>query len=214
MRSLGRRSFARALAIRGCRRCVPGAIRRGGPRFGVFDDVKSLRRRQDAFEQLKTKGIGPGQVVEIVKNLCGKSRREQEFSSKPRSAGSNTKSTAIVASRGQWIKPYGLSGDHGITMNSVRRHRRHLPVTHSVPTLSGNVINIVAAGNAVVFNPPGRRPFRRARDHTTTGDHAALGIENLICDREAVASSRSMRSPERIHPPALRHGGPPWSAPR
>ena len=56
----------------------------------------------------------------------------------------------------EWIKPYGLSGDHGITLEEYTPFGvigAILPVTHSVPTLSGNIINIVAAGNAVVFNP-------------------------------------------------------------
>src|SRR5688572_17004614 len=43
-----------------------------GPRFGVFEDVKeACVAAQDAFDQLKTKGIaGRAKVVEIVKQLC------------------------------------------------------------------------------------------------------------------------------------------------
>ena len=46
-------------------------IRRGGPRFGVFEDVKeACAAAQDAFEQLRTKGIaGRAKVVEIVKAM-------------------------------------------------------------------------------------------------------------------------------------------------
>jgi aldehyde dehydrogenase len=61
-----------------------------------------------------------------------------------------------------------------------------LPVTHSVPTLSGNVINIVAAGNAVVFNPHpgGARSAALAVRTYNEAIHAALGIENLVCTVE------------------------------
>jgi aldehyde dehydrogenase len=76
------------------------------------------------------------------------------------------------------------------------------PSTHSIPTLSGNIVNIVAAGNAVVFNAhpaaakcaaTAVREFNRAIERET-------GIENLvtiieqptlesfkaICDHDAV----------------------------
>ena len=61
-----------------------------------------------------------------------------------------------------------------------------LPVTHSVPTLSGNIINIVAAGNAVVFNPHpgGARSAALAVRAYNEAIHAALGIENLVCTVE------------------------------
>jgi aldehyde dehydrogenase len=56
------------------------------------------------------------------------------------------------------------------------------PVTHSLPTLAGNVINMVAAGNTLVVNPhpsgariacEGVRRFNRAI-------YEATGLENLI----------------------------------
>jgi aldehyde dehydrogenase len=61
-----------------------------------------------------------------------------------------------------------------------------LPVTHSVPTLSGNIINIVAAGNAVVFNPHpgGARSAALAVRAYNEAIFAALGIEHLVCTVE------------------------------
>src|SRR5712664_3252411 len=105
----------------------------------------------------------------------------------------------------EWLKPDGLSGDHGITLEEYTPFgvvAAITPSTHSVPTLSGNIVNIVAAGNAVVFNAhPGAakcaalavREYNKAIEHET-------GIENLvtiieqptldsfkaICDHEAV----------------------------
>lgn len=56
------------------------------------------------------------------------------------------------------------------------------PVTHSVPTLAGNIVNIVAAGNAVVFNPhPGGAACAAVATHEfNEAIKAALGIENLV----------------------------------
>ena len=47
-------------------------------------------------------------------------------------------------------------GDHGITLEEYTPFGvvgAVTPSTHSIPTLSGNIVNICAAGNAVVFNP-------------------------------------------------------------
>ena len=56
----------------------------------------------------------------------------------------------------EWLAPNAMSGDNGITLEEFAPFGvigAILPVTHSVPTLTGNVISMVAAGNAIVFNP-------------------------------------------------------------
>jgi aldehyde dehydrogenase len=57
-----------------------------------------------------------------------------------------------------------------------------LPVTHSVPTLTGNVISMVAAGNAIVFNPHpgGARSAAMAVREYNKAIERELGISNLI----------------------------------
>ena len=86
----------------------------------------------------------------------------------------------------EWLVPYALSGDHGIT------HEEYTPFgvvgavtpsTHSVPTLSGNIVNIVAAGNAVVFNahPAAARCAATAVRGYNEAIHHETGIENICC---------------------------------
>jgi aldehyde dehydrogenase len=62
-----------------------------------------------------------------------------------------------------------------------------LPVTHSVPTLTGNVINMVAAGNSVVFNPHpgGARSAAMAVRAYNQAIKREIGIENLITTIES-----------------------------
>ena len=167
MRSLGRSpvtSPAPSPANAAAAASAGPSIRRGGPRFGVFEDVaEACAAAQDAFEQLKTKGIaGRAKVVEIVKTLSGDraaewGKFEFEETKIGRLEHKIEKLQIVKLVPGvEWIKPYGMSGDHGITMEEHTPFGvvgAVLPVTHSIPTLSGNVINIVAAGNAVVFNP-------------------------------------------------------------
>jgi aldehyde dehydrogenase len=200
MRSLGRSpivSPAPAPSVAAALASAPPAIRRGGPRFGVFEDVKeACAAAQDAFEQLKTKGIaGRAKVVEIVKALCtekaaewGKFEFEETKIGRLEHKIEKLQIVKLVPGV-EWIKPYGMSGDHGITLEEYTPFGvvgAILPVTHSIPTLSGNVINIVAAGNAVVFNPHpgGARSAALAVRAYNEAIHAALGIENLVCTVE------------------------------
>jgi len=167
---------------------------RGGRHFGIFQDVgEACAAAQDAFEQLRAKGIeGRAKVIEIVKGLCAANAEawgkfEFEETKIGRLAAKIEKLQIVKLVPGvEWIKPYGLSGDNGITLEECAPFGvvgAVLPVTHSVPTLSGNVVNIIAAGNSVVFNPHpgGARSAALAVRAYNEAIHAALGIENLIC---------------------------------
>jgi aldehyde dehydrogenase len=200
MRSLGRSpvlSPAPAPSAASAPKASAPAIHRGGPRYGVFEDVKeACAAAQVAFEQLREKGIaGRAKVVEIVKAMCtanaaewGKFEFEETKIGRLEHKIEKLQIVKLVPGV-EWIKPFGLSGDHGITMEEQTPFGvvgAILPVTHSVPTLSGNVINIVAAGNAVVFNPHpgGARSAAMAVRAYNQAIHAALGIENLVCTVE------------------------------
>ena len=85
----------------------------------------------------------------------------------------------------EFLKCDATSGDHGLTVTEYAPFGvigAITPVTHSLPTLAGNVVSMVSGGNTVVFNPhpagariacEGVRRFNRAI-------HAATGLENLI----------------------------------
>ncbi len=173
------------------------AVRRSGPRFGVFDEMKdACAAAQDAFEQLKQKGFaGRAKVVEIIKAMAtakaeewGKFEFEETKIGRLEHKVAKLQIVKLVPGV-EWLNPYGLSGDHGVTLEEYTPFGvvgAILPVTHSVPTLSGNIINIVAAGNSVVFNPHpgGARSAALAVRAYNEAIHAALGIENLVCTVE------------------------------
>ncbi|HTX65701.1 MAG TPA: aldehyde dehydrogenase family protein [Opitutaceae bacterium] len=165
-----------------------------GGRFGVFEDAnEACVAAHDAFLQLKEQGVAArAKVVEIVKelvtaNAAAWGRFEFEETKIGRLDHKIEKLQIVKLVPGvEWLHPYGLSGDHGITMEEYTPYGvvgAILPVTHSVPTLSGNIINIVAAGNAVVFNPHpgGARSAALAVRAYNEAIHAALGIEHLVC---------------------------------
>src|SRR5208283_1842164 len=138
------------------------AIGRG--KHGVFQDAKeACEAAQAGFFQLRQKGVAArAKVVEIIKALAEANaaewgRLELEETKIGRLDHKIEKLKIIKLVPGvEWLHPDGRSGDHGITLEEYTPFGvigAITPSTHSVPTLSGNIINMVAAGNGVVFNP-------------------------------------------------------------
>jgi len=166
-------------------------------RPGVFQDAASACAAAQAAQlQLAAKGIaGRAKVVEIVKELSAKNAVEWgkfEFAeTKIGRLDHKIEKLQIVklVPGTEWLHPDARSGDHGITLEEFTPFgviAAILPMTHSIPTLSGNIINIVAAGNAVVFNPHpgGARSAALAVAAYNEAIKAAIGIENLVCTIE------------------------------
>ena len=167
---------------------------RADGRFGIFGDMASAcLAAEKAFHQLQGKGLaGRAKVVEIVKEMCTANavewgRIEFEETKIGRLEHKVEKLQIVKLVPGlEWLRPYGLSGDHGITLEEQTPFGvvgAVTPVTHSVPTIAGNVVSMIAAGNAVVFNPhpSGARCAAMAIRAFNEAIHAALGIEHLIC---------------------------------
>jgi aldehyde dehydrogenase len=162
-------------------------------RYGVFQDAnEACAAAQSGFEQLKKKGMaGRAKVVEIVKTLAEANaeewgRIELEETKIGRLDHKIEKLKIIKLVPGvEWLRPDGRSGDHGITLEEYTPFgvvAAITPSTHSVPTLSGNIVNIVAAGNAVVFNahPAGARCAAKAVQAYNQAIEREVGIENLV----------------------------------
>jgi aldehyde dehydrogenase len=163
-------------------------------RFGVFQSVDdACVSAHEAYLQLQTKGVeARRKVVDIVKTLAGANaepwgRLELEETKIGRLDHKIEKLEIIRLVPGvEWLAPYALSGDHGITHEEYTPFgvvAAVTPSTHSVPTLSGNIVNIVAAGNAVVFNPHPAAARCAAVAVRAYNEAIAreIGIENLCC---------------------------------
>jgi aldehyde dehydrogenase len=163
-------------------------------RFGVFQNVdEACVAAHEAYLQLQTKGVDARRkVVDVVKTLADANaepwgRLELDETRIGRLDHKIEKLKIIRLVPGvEWLAPYALSGDHGITHEEYTPFgvvAAVTPSTHSVPTLSGNIVNIVAAGNAVVFNP--HPAAARCAATAVRGYNEAIareiGIENLCC---------------------------------
>lgn len=161
--------------------------------LGVFPDADSAASAAKvAFGELRKKGIeGRVKVIEIVKKICTAKdvewgTLEFEETKIGRLDHKIAKLQGIQNLPGvEWLRPYGMSGDHGISMEENTPFGvvgAITPVTHSIPTLACNVINIVAAGNTVVFNAhPGGAKCAAAAVRTFNAEiERELGISNIV----------------------------------
>jgi aldehyde dehydrogenase len=172
------------------------AVRTGGTRgtFGVFEDVgDACVAAHESFRKLQNLGVDARRkIVAIVKDVVTRNaetwgRVELEETNIGRLDHKIEKLQIIKLVPGvEWLRPYALSGDHGITHEEYTPFgvvAAVTPSTHSIPTLSGNIVNIVAAGNAVVFNahPAAARCAALAVRAYNEAIWREVGIENIAC---------------------------------
>jgi aldehyde dehydrogenase len=163
-------------------------------KFGVFATAEeACAAAQESFLQLKEKGIAARRKIEeIVKALAEKNAEQWgkiEFDETKigRLDHKIAKLQIIKLVPGvDWLRPDARSGDHGITLEEYTPFGvvgAITPSTHSIPTLSGNIVNICSAGNSVVFNahPGAARCAAVAVRAYNEAIYRETGIENVVC---------------------------------
>ncbi len=85
----------------------------------------------------------------------------------------------------EYLRTENWSGDDGITLTDYAPFGvigAITPVTHSLPTLAGNAINMLAAGNTVVVNahPSGARVAAEGVRRFNRAIKQAIGLDDLI----------------------------------
>jgi aldehyde dehydrogenase len=154
---------------------------------------EACQAAQDAFLQLQEKGVeARRKIVQIVKTLAdvnatpwGKLELDETKIGRLDHKIEKLKIIKLVPGV-EWLHPDALSGDHGITLEEYTPFGvvgAVTPSTHSIPTLSGNIVNIAAAGNAVVFNahPAAAKCAATAVRSYNEAIHRETGIENIAC---------------------------------
>ena len=177
-------------------------------RHGVFDCVdEAVAAASDAFEQLSQRGLADRKrIIDHIRRISidqcvelgtmemeeTKIGRLEHKIEKLQTLGDRTPGV-------EFLKSEVYSGDHGL---AVIEHAPFgvigaiTPVTHSLPTITGNAINMIAAGNTVVVNPhpSGKRVATEGVRRFNEAIHRDLGIDNLI----AVIREPSLESAEAI----------------
>ena len=162
---------------------------------GVFTCVdQAVAAARHAFEQLCEKGIEDRKrIINHVRrisieqcNELGKSEMEEtrigrleHKIEKLRTLGERTPGV-------EFLRSEVFSGDHGL---AVIEHAPFgvigsiTPVTHSLPTITGNAISMIAGGNTLVVNPHprGKRIAAEGVRRFNEAIYRDVGIDNLIC---------------------------------
>jgi aldehyde dehydrogenase len=85
----------------------------------------------------------------------------------------------------EYLRTENWSGDDGLTLSDYAPFGvigAITPVTHSLPTLAGNAINLLAAGNTVVINahPSGARVAAEGVRRFNKAIREAIGLDDLL----------------------------------
>jgi aldehyde dehydrogenase len=163
-------------------------------RHGIFDSVdEAVRAAQEAFEQLERLGVeGRRKAIDHVRRISIDDAEElgrMEFAeTKVGRLDHKIEKLKVLGSKVpgvEFMKSEVFSGDHGL---AVIEHAPFgvigaiTPVTHSLPTIACNAINMIAAGNTVVVNPhpSGKRIAAEGVRRFNAAIQRDIGIDNLI----------------------------------
>jgi len=163
-------------------------------RFGQFTSVdQAVAAAAEAFERLSRCTLAErAQILQCIRNVSREQSvelgtMEMEETRMGRLEHKIEKQRTVADTLGvEFLRSEVFSGDHGIT---VIEHAPFgvigviTPVTHSLPTLTCNAIQMIAAGNTLVVNPHpgGRRVATEGVRRYNEAIYREMGIDNLIC---------------------------------
>jgi aldehyde dehydrogenase len=163
-------------------------------RGGVFEEaVAAVAAAAAAQREFERRGLEDRRkAVQCIRDICSKQAdtlgREELEETEIGRLEHKIEKLKVVADRipgVEFLRTDAFSGEHGIALQEYAPFGVIgviTPVTHSLPTLASNAINMLAAGNSLVCNPhpsgakiacKGTRLFNQAI-------HDAIGIDNLL----------------------------------
>ena len=161
--------------------------------WGVFKTVdEAVAAATDAFRKLSDSPVAHRvKAIGCIKQLCDTQaeelgRLELEETKIGRLDHKIEKLKIIKLVPGvEFLRTDAFSGDHGLTVVEYAPFGvigAITPVTHSLPTLACNAINMIAGGNTIVVNPhpSGARIACEGVRRFNQAIYKATGLENLI----------------------------------
>ena len=174
----GSGSATSAQGRRGVFTCVDQAVAAATEAFEALSR-RSMEDRKRIIDHIRRISIDQSDELGTMEMEETKIGRLEHKIEKLRTLGEKTPGV-------EFMKSDVYSGDHGLAV--IERAPFGVigaitPVTHSLPTITGNAVNMIAGGNSLVVNPhpSGRRVavegVRRFNEAIATD----VGIDNLIC---------------------------------
>lgn len=164
-------------------------------RYGIFDNVDdAVQAAGQAFEQLSERSLEDRKrIIDHVRRISidqcvelGTMEMEETKIGRLEHKIEKLKTLGERTPGVEFMRSEVFSGDHGL---AVIEHAPFgvigaiTPVTHSLPTITGNAVSMIAGGNTLVVNPhpSGRRVAVEGVRRFNQAIYRDLGIDNLIC---------------------------------
>ena len=164
-------------------------------RFGLFTCVnEAVAAAREAFERLSERTLDDRRrIIEHIRRISidqcvelGTMEMEETKIGRLQHKIEKLKTLGERSPGVEFLRSEVFSGDHGL---AVIEHAPFgpigtiTPVTHSLPTITGNAVNMIAAGNTLVINPhpSGRRVAAEGVRRFNEAIYRDLGLDNLIC---------------------------------
>jgi aldehyde dehydrogenase len=188
----------------------PGQARTNGKArsYGIYSDVsEAVAAASAAQREFEQRGLDDRRkAVASIRKICSEQAetlgREELEETKIGRLPHKVEKLKIIADRipgVEFLRTEAFSGENGITLQEYAPFGVIgviTPVTHSLPTLAGNAINMLAAGNAIVCNPhpSGARIACKGVRLFNQAIHQAIGIDNLITiiDKPTLESAQAI----------------------
>ncbi len=136
----------------------------GQSQFGVYERMEdACEAAHRSFEKLSELGVSARRkAIQVIRRMCvAKASEWGEIEFAETKIGrldhkiEKLKICGDLVPGVEFMERHAFSGDYGLTVIDFAPWGvigAVTPSTHSVPTLTGNAINMIASGNAVVFN--------------------------------------------------------------
>ena len=169
----------------------PGSRATGN--LGVFSTVEdAVRAAETAFQTFQRRPVSDRKkAVECVRNICvsqaeelGRLELEETKIGRLDHKIAKLQNAIAVVPGVEYLRTDNDSGDDGLTLTDYVPFGvigAITPVTHSLPTLAGNAINMLASGNTVVFNAHPSGAGSRPRGCGDSTRRSAKQSESKTC---------------------------------
>ncbi len=164
-------------------------------RYGIFDCAdEAVRAAREAFEKLSERTIEDRKrIIDHIRRISIDQKVElgtmEMNETKIGKLAHKIEKLELLGQKTpgvEFLRSEVFSGDHGL---AVIEHAPFgvigciTPVTHSLPTITGNAVNMIAGGNTLVVNPhpSGKKVAVEGVRRFNKAIYDDLGIDNLIC---------------------------------
>ena len=166
-----------------------------GGQHGIFYDAESaVNAAHVAFQQFRDCSLEDRKnVIEIIRRISieqceelGLMEMAETGIGRPEHKIEKLRTLGQLSPGVEFLETKCYSGDHGLAV--IERAPFGVigaitPVTHSLPTITGNAVSMLAGGNTVVVNPhpSGKLVASEGVKRFNEAISREIGIDNLIC---------------------------------